>query len=96
MLAKVSGEPLMIDHVSADIEGFDNGELQEVLRWAKHNHDLLGFRRFLLAFISGQTELVDTIPGPELVPGIRIQYVPLLLNIHRAEFTGGWTGRSAG
>lgn len=81
LLAAVRNDFIMIDYVIAGIDGFDEAEIREMLRWASYNHSQYGYRRFLLCFISEATHLLEKIPDPTPIPGVTVEYVPLLLTL---------------
>jgi hypothetical protein len=81
LLAACEDDFYMIDYVISDIEGFDNAAVQDMLRWATYNHQQYGYERFLLAFISESPEQLRDIPDPIPIPGVTIEYVPLLLDL---------------
>jgi hypothetical protein len=72
----------MIDYLLADIEGFKADEINEMLRHAAANHREFSYKNFLLAFISESLHHLKNIPPPPIIPGVTIQYVPLLVSYH--------------
>jgi hypothetical protein len=84
LLGAVGNEFVMIDYLMADISGFDDEKIREMLHWARFNHDQYGYDRFLLAFVAERLDLLDTIPQPEPIPGLLVQFVPLLLDMREA------------
>ncbi|CAM8819558.1 DUF4365 domain-containing protein [Burkholderia pseudomallei] len=81
-LGKIDDDFIMVDYVFADVAGFDVNEIQEMLRHAKGNNDTFSYEHFLLAFVSESLHHLRRIPDPPSVPGVNIEYVPLLLNVN--------------
>jgi hypothetical protein len=81
MLAAVERDFIMVDYVMAGIGGFDAAEVREMIRWAEHNHREYGYDRLLLAFIAERVDLLDSLPDPDSIPGVKVEFVPLLLDV---------------
>jgi hypothetical protein len=73
----------MIDYVLADLHGFQYAAVEEFLEAAKGNHSEYTYEHVLLAFVSESTHHLLSIPEPPTIAGIRIEYVPLLLQFER-------------
>lgn len=69
----------MIDYLLADLTGFQDDDLKEMLRHAAGNYSAFKYKKFLLAFISESLHHLRNIPTPPVIHGITIQYVPLLV-----------------
>ncbi|MFY8097126.1 MAG: DUF4365 domain-containing protein [Flavobacterium sp.] len=81
-LGSVDKEYFMIDYILADVKGFSEKEVQDMLHYAKYNHKQYGYENFLLAFISESPIILQNIPEPQNIPGVKVQYVPLLLELY--------------
>ncbi len=81
LLGAVADEFFMIDYVVAEVDGFDETEIEEMHRWADYNHRQYGYTRFLLAFIAESAHLLENIPDPSPIKGVTVEYVPLLLEL---------------
>jgi hypothetical protein len=83
LLAAVEADTIMIDYVMSRIEGFDDAEVREMLRWAEYNHQHYGYERFLLAFVSESPNHLRCLPEPTPLPGVTVEFVPLLLDLRK-------------
>lgn len=81
LLAATEADFIMIDYVMSGIEGFDEAQVCEMAHWAEHNHRQYGYTRFVLAFISETPVHLRQIPDPIPIPGVTVEYVPLLLDL---------------
>ena len=73
---------VMADYITADLQRFDSAEIEEMIRWAQHNHKEFGYERFLLALIS---ETSQSFPIPNIPKvaeaGLTIEMVPLIFKL---------------
>jgi len=81
-LGNVNDKYVMFDYVlSNERIGFEQEKVARLCEAATLNHRMFQFRRFLLAFVSESQQLLATIPQPEPIDGIVVEFVPLLFDI---------------
>ncbi len=81
-LGAIEDDFYMIDYLIARVDGFDQGELEKFTRAIEVNHNEYGYCNVLIAFISESTHHLHEIPNPPTIAGVRIEFVPLLLELH--------------
>lgn len=81
-LGMIKNEYYMIDYVLADIDGFKTEEIETMLYYAISNYEQYRYTNLLIAFISESVTLLQNIPEPRHINGIRIEYIPLLLELN--------------
>lgn len=81
LLGRLGDSFIMMDYVVADLDGFRDADVGEMLRWAAENHRTFGYERFLLGFVSEYPGHLHDLPDPKPIPGVLIEYVPLLLQV---------------
>ncbi len=80
-LGAIGDEFYMIDYVLADVHGFQLDAVKQFMRHAQGNHSEYKYEHVLLAFVSESIHHLLSIPEPPTLAGIRIEYVPLLLQL---------------
>lgn len=78
-LGKMNDDFFMIDYVLADVNGFDMSAVDQFIQQAQANHRMFEYRNMLLGFVSESKHHLRTLPEPPLIQGLRIEYVPLLI-----------------
>lgn len=80
-LGNIGDEFYMIDYVLADVRGFQLDAVEEFLKAARGNYSAYNYKHVLLAFVSESMHHLLSIPDPPTLLGMRIEYVPLLLQL---------------
>lgn len=81
MLGRLDEDFFMIDYVLADVDGFNQEEVSQFIKAAQVNHSRFDYQNVLLGFVSESPHHLKTLPVPPTIPGLRIEYVPLLLQL---------------
>ena len=82
LLGTIGDDFYMIDYLFARVDGFDQGELEKFTEAIEVNHRKYGYGNVLIAFISESIDHLRAIPNPPTLAGVRIEFVPLLLELH--------------
>ncbi|PIB43078.1 hypothetical protein AOA59_18340 [Pseudomonas sp. 2822-15] len=79
MLAQTDTDFIMIDYLTAGVDGFPLKEIEDMMKYAESNCRVFGYKHFFLAFISEALHHLEEIPEPIKLSGLTVQFVPFLL-----------------
>jgi hypothetical protein len=85
MLAQTDSDFIMIDYLTADVNGFPLEDLGDMMKYAESNCRVFGYKHFVLAFVTEAFHHLEKIPEPIKLPGLTVQFVPFLLKRRSLE-----------
>ncbi len=74
----------MIDYVLAGVDGFSTQDVEQFIKAAQENYSTFEYGNVLLGFVSESRHHLATLPDPPAISGLRIEYVPLLLQLNES------------
>ncbi len=79
-LGRTSSFYVMFDYTTSALDRFDNVDIEKIKDAAIYNHGLFGYDRLIVGFVSETIGCLASLPHPPVIPGVRADFVPLLLN----------------
>jgi ribA/ribD-fused uncharacterized protein len=73
----------MADYIMADLQQFDLAQIDEMIRWAEHNHKQYTYEKFILGLVSETRQAFPIDYKPRSThAGLTVEMVPLILRLN--------------